>query len=106
MQAWIDHTGIPLYTTPQARGVVPEDAPNMFPNARSNALREADVVLVVGTRLNYVFGHGRAPRMSPKVRLIRIDIDPTELAQTAHVEIPILGDAQRVLEQLLTAAER
>jgi thiamine pyrophosphate-dependent acetolactate synthase large subunit-like protein len=104
MQAWIDHTGIPLYTTPQARGVVPEDAPNMFPNARSNALREADVVLVVGTRLNYVFGHGRAPRMSPKVRLIRIDIDPTELAQTAHVEICILGDAQRVLEQLLTAA--
>ena len=101
---WIDHTGLPLYTTPQGRGVVAEDHPNMFPNARSTALREADAVLVVGTRLNYVFGHGQAPRFARNARLIRIDIDPEEIAATSQVEIGITGDARAVLEQLTKAA--
>ena len=101
---WIDHAGLPLYTTPQGRGVVPEDHPNMFPNARSTALREADAVLVVGTRLNYVFGHGQAPRFARDARLIRIDIDPAEIAATPQVEIGIVGDARAVLEQLVEAA--
>jgi len=101
---WIDHAGLPLYTTPQGRGVVPEDHPDMFPNARSTALREADVVLVVGTRLNYVFGHGQAPRFARDARLIRIDIDPLEIAATPQVEIGIVGDARAVLEQLTAAA--
>ena len=101
---WIDHTGLPLYTPPQGRGVVAEDHPNMFPNARSTALREADAVLVVGTRLNYVFGHGQAPRFARNARLIRIDIDPEEIAATSQVEIGITGDARAVLEQLTKAA--
>jgi acetolactate synthase-1/2/3 large subunit len=104
LTAWVDHTGMPFYTTPQGRGVVPEDHPSFFGNARSRALREADVVLVVGTRLNYVFGHGKAPRFSPKVRMIRIDIDPGEIAATPQVELGIVGDARIVLKQLLDAA--
>jgi thiamine pyrophosphate-dependent acetolactate synthase large subunit-like protein len=96
----IEHTGMPLYTTPQGRGVVPEDHRFFYANARSKALREADVVLVVGTRLNYVFGHGQAPRFSPTVRLIRIDIDPAEIADTPQVEVGIVGDARAVIEQL------
>jgi len=101
---WVRHTGMPLYTTPQGRGVVPEDAPGLFPNARSTALREADVVLVVGTRLNYVFGQGQTPRFARNVKLIRIDIDPGELASTPQVELGILGDARTVLGQLLDGA--
>jgi thiamine pyrophosphate-dependent acetolactate synthase large subunit-like protein len=97
---WIERTGMPLYTTPQGRGVVPEDHRFIYANARSKALREADVVLVVGTRLNYVFGHGQAPRFSPTVRLIRIDIDPGEIADTPQVEVGIVGDARTVIEQL------
>ena len=100
---WIDHAGLPS-TRPQGRGVVPEDHPDMCPNARSTALREADVVLVVGTRLNYVFGHGQAPRFARDARLIRIDIDPLEIAATPQVEIGIVGDARAVLEQLTAAA--
>ena len=61
---WIEHTGMPFYTTPQGRGVVPEDHRFFYANARSKALREADVVLVVGTRLNYVFGHGQTVRFT------------------------------------------
>jgi thiamine pyrophosphate-dependent acetolactate synthase large subunit-like protein len=103
LKSWVDRTGIPFYTTPQGRGVVPEDHPYCYPIARSTALREADAVLVVGTRLNYVFGHGRAPRFHPKVRLIRIDIDPSEIAATAQVEVGIVADARAALEQLAAA---
>jgi len=48
----------------QGRGVVPEDHRFFYANARSKALREADVVLVVGTRLNYVFGLGQTVRFT------------------------------------------
>jgi len=53
-----------FYTTPQGRGVVPEHHRFFYANARSKALREADVVLVVGTRLNYVFGDGQTVRFT------------------------------------------
>ncbi len=103
-QAWVEQTGMPFYTTPQGRGVVPEDHELCFPVARSTALREADAVLVVGTRLNYVFSHGLPPRFHPKARLIRIDIDPGEIAVTPQVELGIVGDARAVLGQLSHAA--
>jgi acetolactate synthase-1/2/3 large subunit len=103
LKSWVDRTGIPFYTTSQGRGAVPEDHPYCYPIARSTALREADAVLVVGTRLNYVFGHGQAPRFHPKVRLIRIDIDPSEIAATAQVEVGIVADARAALEQLAAA---
>lgn len=104
LRQWIDQTGIPLYTTPQGRGVVPEDHPAIFPNARSIAFKEADLVLVVGTRLNYVFGQGKPPRFNADARLVRIDIDPMEIDCTTHTDIGILGDARAVLTQLSQAA--
>lgn len=101
---WIEQSGIPIYTTPQGRGVVPEDHAFVYPNARSVALREADLVLVVGTRLNYVFGHGTPPRFAKDARLIRIDIDADELASTPQVALPILADAGAFLQGLSAAA--
>jgi len=56
---WIEHTGMPFYTTPQGRGVVPEHHRFFYANARSKALREADVVLVVGTHPTMSSGTGR-----------------------------------------------
>ncbi|GAA4321398.1 hypothetical protein GCM10023144_00610 [Pigmentiphaga soli] len=105
LERWVGQTGIPLYTTPQGRGVVPEDAGSTFPNARSTALREADFVLVAGTRLNYVFGHGRAPRFNAEATMVRIDIDPSEIGADGRSDIGIAGDAGAVLAQLSQAAE-
>ena len=76
LRQWLEKTGMPIYTTPQGRGVLPEDHPHAFLNARSTAMKEADLYLVVGTRLNYVFGHLQPPRMSGTAKVIRIDIDP------------------------------
>jgi thiamine pyrophosphate-dependent acetolactate synthase large subunit-like protein len=104
MEAWIDQTGIPFYTTPQGRGVVPEDHRCAFPNARSTALREADLVIVLGTRLNYVFGHGKPPRFARDAKLIRIDIDPGEIAATPQVALGICADVRVALGQFSEAA--
>lgn len=104
LREWLELTGMPIYTTPQGRGVLPEDHPHAFLNARASALREADFILVVGTRLNYVFGRGLPPRISAGAKMVRIDIDPAEIGAGQRADLGILGDCDAVLGQLLEAA--
>ena len=103
LHAFVDAAGVPFFTTPQGRGVVPEDHPYFFPTARSTASKEADVVLFVGTRLNYVVSRGRSPRFSASARVIRIDIDFAEIATSDGIELGIVGDAGQVLRQITEA---
>jgi thiamine pyrophosphate-dependent acetolactate synthase large subunit-like protein len=101
MQKFVDATGIPFYTTPQGRGVVPEDHPCCFPAARSTAFRDADLIAVVGTRLNYIVGHLAPPRFSGDATIARIDIDVEEISESARaVDIGIVADAKVALGQL------
>lgn len=103
LQRFVDQTGIPFYTTPQGRGVIPEDHEFFFGHARSLAFREADFVLVVGTRLNYVFSYGAPPRFSASATFVRIDADPAEIDASERLDIGIVGDARAVLDQLSEA---
>jgi thiamine pyrophosphate-dependent acetolactate synthase large subunit-like protein len=104
-QTFVDATGIPFYTTPQGRGVIPEDHEYFYGQARSAAFKDADFVLVAGTRLNYVFSHGKPPRFAADATFARIDIDQGELNSSEQVNIPLLGDVRAVLEQLTAAAK-
>jgi thiamine pyrophosphate-dependent acetolactate synthase large subunit-like protein len=104
LQEFVEAAGIPFYTTPQGRGVVPDDHEYSYPRMRSTALREADLVFIVGTRLNYIIGHGRPPRFSPTARFVRIDIDPAEAsAGGANIALGICADARTALAQLAEA---
>jgi acetolactate synthase-1/2/3 large subunit len=103
-QAFVEATGIPFYTTPISRGTVPEDHELAFLNARAKAFGEADVLLAVGTRFNYVLQFGRAPRFAADLKVIQIDVDPGELGHNRAPDVPIVGDARAVLEQLAAAA--
>jgi thiamine pyrophosphate-dependent acetolactate synthase large subunit-like protein len=105
LQRWVEATGIPFWTTPQGRGVLPEDHPLCFLNARATAFRECDLVMVIGTRLNYVIDFGRPPRIAEGAHMIQIDIDPHELARTRDVDVGIAGDAKAVLGQLMAAGD-
>ena len=64
LQAFVDATGVPFYTTPISRGLIPEDHHLAFLNARVRAFSEADVLFVVGTRFNYIIQFGRPPRFA------------------------------------------
>ena len=103
--AFVDATGIPFYTTPQGRGVVPEDHPHFYAHARSTAFKEADLVLVVGTRLNYVISHARPPRFSETATIVQVDVDADGIGANDRVDIGIVADAAVVLEQLLDSVK-
>jgi thiamine pyrophosphate-dependent acetolactate synthase large subunit-like protein len=97
----VDSLGMPFYTTPQGRGVIAEDHECCFPSARSLAFAEADLILVVGTRLNYIFNHLAPPRFNAEATVARIDIDAGEIATSLRkLDIGIVGDAKAVLAQL------
>src|SRR5205807_9032442 len=105
LQAFVEATGIPFYTKPISRGLIPEDHALSFLNARSKAFTEADVVLAVGTRFNWVIQFGRPPRFAADLKVIHVDVNPTQLGHNRAVDVPIAGDARAVLEQLRTEAE-
>jgi acetolactate synthase-1/2/3 large subunit len=106
LRAFVEAAGVPFYTTPQGRGAIAEDHAYCYLNARSLAFQEADVVLVVGTRLNYVLGFGRPPRFGATAKFIRVDIDPAEIEGGPRVEVGIVGDAGQVLGQMTAAIAR
>jgi thiamine pyrophosphate-dependent acetolactate synthase large subunit-like protein len=104
MQTFIEKAGIPFYTAPQGRGVVPDDHPLSFLTMRSTAFKDADLIIILGTRMNYIIGHASAPRFGANAKIARIDIDANELATAPRrIDIPIHGDCKAVLEQLIAA---
>src|SRR3954452_10727825 len=109
-QAWdemrqlVEKAGIPFYTTPQGRGVLPDDHPLSFLTMRSTAFKDADLIIVLGTRMNYIIGHAAPPRFGANATIARIDIDSDEIANAPRkIDIGIVGDCKAVLQQLLAA---
>jgi thiamine pyrophosphate-dependent acetolactate synthase large subunit-like protein len=105
LEAFVNATGIPFYTTPQGRGVIPEDHPRCYLGARSHAFSQADVVLAIGTRANNIISFFAPPRWARDMKLIKVNMDPKEIGHNAPVELGILGDAKAVLSQLTEAAK-
>ena len=106
MRQFVEKAGIPFYTTPQGRGVVPDDHPYSYLTMRSSAFRDADLIIVLGTRMNYVIAHAAPPRFNKDAKIARIEIDAEELGMSArNVDIPIVGDCKSVLQQLIDAVD-
>lgn len=103
LKEFVELSGIPFYTTPQGRGVIAEDHELSFLGARNYAWKEADVVLVVGTRLNFIVGFGLPPRWADDVKIIQVDISDEEIGRNRAVDVGIVGDAKVVLRQLIDA---
>jgi thiamine pyrophosphate-dependent acetolactate synthase large subunit-like protein len=104
MRQLVETAGIPFYTTPQGRGVLPDDHALSFLTMRSGAFRDADLIIVIGTRMNYIIGHAAPPRFAAGATIARIDIDADEIATSARkVDIGIVGDCKMVLQQVLAA---
>jgi thiamine pyrophosphate-dependent acetolactate synthase large subunit-like protein len=97
--------GIPYVSSPMARGTIPDDDPHFVNAARSAALQNADAILMVGARFNWIFGFGRPPRYAGDVRIAQIDVEAEELVGSADVELGVVADAAVAVEQLCTALE-
>ncbi|MDP9842328.1 thiamine pyrophosphate-dependent acetolactate synthase large subunit-like protein [Streptosporangium lutulentum] len=104
LRTFVEAAGIPFFTTPQGRGVIPEDHELCYPAARSTAFREADLILVVGTRMNYVIGHASPPRFAATAKVARIDISAEEIATSPRrLDVGVVADARTALTQLTDA---
>lgn len=104
MREFVDRTGTPFYTAPISRGLIPEDHSMSFPAARSSALREADLVIVVGTRFNWIMTFGR--RLGANAKIVQVDIHEAELGHNRSIDVGIVGDAKAVLSQLNAEVSR
>jgi thiamine pyrophosphate-dependent acetolactate synthase large subunit-like protein len=104
LKEFVDLTHLPFYTTPQGRGVIPEDHPLSFLGARNQAWKEADAVLIIGTRLNFIVGFGLPPRWDASVKIAQVDISDEEIGRNRPVDLGIVGDAKTVLRQLIDEA--
>ena len=103
LERLVDLTSTPFYTAPMSRGLVPEDHAVSFQGARSTAMREADLVFIVGTRLNWMLQYGR--RFAADAKLIQIDIEAGEIGHNRNIDLGIVGDAKTVLAQINTEVE-
>lgn len=97
----IDDTRIPFLPTPMGKGILPDSHSLNTASARSVALKDADVVLVLGARLNWILHFGEAPKWNEKVKIIQVDISAEELGKNNnHAELSILGDINAVVSQI------
>ncbi|KAM4657623.1 2-hydroxyacyl-CoA lyase 1 isoform 2-T2 [Amazona ochrocephala] len=97
----VDLCGLPFLPTPMAKGVVPDNHPNCVAAARSTALQHADVIILLGARLNWILHFGLPPRFRKDVKVIQIDICSEELGNNVRPAATLLGDINAVTGQLL-----
>ena len=84
---------------------MPEDHELAFLGARGQAFREADAILTVGTRFNFIVSFGQPPRFAPDVKVIQIDTDETEIGRNRPVDLGIVADAKVALGALTKSAQ-
>jgi oxalyl-CoA decarboxylase len=105
IRSFLESTGIPFLPMSMAKGLLPDDHPQSAAAARSLALAKADVVMLVGARLNWLLGHGEAPQWSPEATFIQVDIEASELDSNQPIAAPLVGDVGSVMAALTQRAE-
>ena len=96
-------TGIPFVATPMGKGVVADSSPYNLSAARSTSLKEADVVILLGARLNWILSFGLPPKWNPAVKIIQVDIAADELGKNGgDPSLGLVGDVGLVVDQLIS----
>ncbi|CAB3379867.1 Hypothetical predicted protein [Cloeon dipterum] len=96
---------LPVLTAPLAKGMIPDEHAQNVGTARSLALQQADVVLLVGNQLNWQMHFGRPPRFSPDVKFIQLEVDPNDLHESVLASVPVGGDLSASLNALTSALQ-
>ena len=105
LRNFIEATQLPFLSSPLGKGVVDDEHALSVAPARGLALQEADVVVLVGARLNWIMHFGLPPRFDAKVKIIQIDIHGEEIGRNVPAEVGLVGDIKAVVGQLNDALE-
>ncbi len=105
LERFATRSGIPVYLNGMGRGCLPPDHPSSFHLSRKDALSGSDVVLVVGTPLDFRMGYGTEPTFAPGARVIQVDVDPSEIGRNRPIDVGIVADARSALEAFAGAGK-
>jgi oxalyl-CoA decarboxylase len=103
IRALVEKSGIPYVPMSMAKGLLPDTHPLSAGAARSTVLKESDVVLLVGARLNWLLSHGKGKSWGEpgSKKFIQIDIEPREMDSNVEIAAPLVGDIGSCVSALL-----
>ncbi|MBM3950533.1 MAG: oxalyl-CoA decarboxylase [Rhodospirillales bacterium] len=104
IRAFVEKSGIPFLPMSMAKGLLPDTHPQCAGAARSLVLKDADVVMLIGARLNWLLSHGKGKTWgdAPK-KFVQIDIEPREMDSNVEIAAPLVGDVGSCVAALLDA---
>jgi oxalyl-CoA decarboxylase len=103
IRALVEKSGIPFLPMSMAKGLLPDTHPQCAGAARSTVLKESDVVMLIGARLNWLLSHGKGKTWGEpgSKRFIQIDIEPKEMDSNVEIAAPVVGDIGSCVTALL-----
>src|SRR5436309_14472255 len=105
IRALVEKSGVPFLPMSMAKGLLPDTHPQSAGAARSTVLKDADVVMLVGARLNWLLSHGKGKTWGDpgSKTFIQIDIEPKEMDSNVAIVAPLVGDIGSCVSALLEA---
>jgi len=102
VKTFVEKSGVPFLPMSMAKGLLPDVHPQCAGAARSTVLKDSDVVLMLGARLNWLLSHGKGKTWgdAPK-KFIQIDIEPREMDSNVEIVAPVVGDIGSCVSALL-----
>jgi oxalyl-CoA decarboxylase len=103
IRTFVEKSGIPFLPMSMAKGLLPDTHPQCAGAARSTVLKESDIVLLIGARLNWLLSHGKGKSWGEphSKKLIQIDIEPKEMDSNVEIAAPLVGDIGSCVSALL-----
>ena len=105
IRTFIETTGIPFLPMSMAKGILPDTHPLSAAAARSFAIGQADVVMLIGARLNWLLSHGKSPLWSESTQYVQIDISAAEMDSNRPIAAPVVGDIKSSMAAFLESLE-
>src|SRR5437588_3584851 len=107
VRALVEKSGIPFLPMSMAKGLLPDTHPQSASAARSTVLKGADVVMLIGARLNWLLSHGKGKTWGEpgSKTFIQIDIEPKEMDSNVAIVAPLVGDIGSCVSALLESMD-
>src|SRR5437762_9107052 len=103
IRALVEKSGVPFLQMSMAKGLLPDTHPQCAGAARSTVLKDSDVVMLIGARLNWLLSHGKGKTWGEpgSKQFIQIDIEPKEMDSNVEIVAPLVGDIGSCVSALL-----
>lgn len=95
---------IPYLSMSMAKGLMPDNGELSALSCRSTIMEKADVVVVIGARINWMLSFGRG-KWNPQVKLVQLEVEPTEIDRNVPVAAPVVGDMGQSLSMILAGLQ-